>query len=80
MPIETEDGGDESNGEGFEEQSGEHKDHGGEKWNGGTELGGPVLVEGDTKDGGKGKKRPESWLETGMPFRRDVAEVVDGDI
>lgn len=80
MPVETKDSGDESNGEGFKEKSGEHKEHGGEKWNGGTELGGPVLVEGNTKDGGKGKKGPESWLETGMPCRREVGEVVDGDI
>lgn len=80
MPIKTEDGGDETNGKSFEEQSGEHEEHGGEKWNGGTELGGPVLVEGNTNDGGKGKKGPKSWLETGMPCRREVAEVVNGDV
>lgn len=80
MPVKTEDGGDESNREGFEEQSGEHEEHGGDKWNDGAKLRRPVLVEWNAKNGSKREKGPEGWLETGVPCRREVAQVIDGDV
>lgn len=51
MPIKAEDGGDEADGESFEEEGGEHKEHRGNEGQSGAELGGPVLVEGDAGDG-----------------------------
>lgn len=80
MPVEAENGGDGANAEGFEEESGEHEEHGGEERNGGAELGGPVAVGEGAEHGGEAEKEPHHRLEEGVQRRRQVAEVVKGDV
>lgn len=69
MPVEAEHGGDEADGESFEEESGEHEDHGGQEWQRRPELGRPVPVKWDSDDGDDGESRPEQWLQPRVPRR-----------
>lgn len=51
MPIEAEDGGDGANRDSFVEKSGEKEENGGDERESGAELGGPMLVREDTREG-----------------------------
>nr|GMC54582.1 hypothetical protein Iba_chr01dCG17470 [Ipomoea batatas] len=62
VPIKAEDGGDRADGNGFEEEGGEHEKHGEDEGQSGAELGGPVVIEGDADDGGNGQSGPEQRL------------------
>lgn len=66
MPIKAEDGGDRADGNGFEEEGGEHEKHGEDEGQSGAELGGPVVIEGDADDGGNGQSGPEQRLNPRM--------------
>ena len=80
MIVEAEDGGDGADGDHFAEEGGEHEEHGGDERNRRPELGRPVPVGGDAENGGEGEEGPQRRLQTRVPRRGKVAEVVDGDI
>lgn len=80
MPVEAEHSGDGADGDHFVEEGGEHKEHGGDERNRRPELRGPVPVGGDADHGSEGEEGPQCRLQTRVPHRRKVAEVVDGDV